>query len=158
MAGEVAFGVLCWTVQCWKEGQPLLLGQDGETDVRTKRTMMTDDGLNGILPAVKYRVPARHVRTHGNVAVFVLPAQFASYMKQASVRSSPALRDADLNEIGKVTRFEVIQDVTTIHVELAPGRSVPGVQLQASFKINKKRSADAYYLLQSIYPETLRQQ
>lgn len=78
-------------------------------------------------------------------------------MKQAGVRSSSALRDADLNEIGKVTRFEVIQDVTTIHVELAPGRSVPGVQLQASFKINKKRSADAYYLLQSIYPETLRQ-
>lgn len=48
-----------------------------QQDPATKRTTMTVDGLNGILPAVKYRVPARHVRTHGNVAVFVLPAQFA---------------------------------------------------------------------------------
>lgn len=38
---------------------------------------MTDDGLNGILPAVKYRVPTKHLRTSGSTAVFVaLPQGF----------------------------------------------------------------------------------
>ncbi|WP_175417159.1 hypothetical protein [Arthrobacter sp. 24S4-2] len=46
---------------------------------------MTDDGLNGILPAMKYRVPATHERTHGTSAVFVLPTQFAAYMRQAPI-------------------------------------------------------------------------
>jgi hypothetical protein len=118
---------------------------------------VTVDSLNGILPAVKYRVPARHVRTHGQVAVFVLPAQFAGYMRLAGISPKSALRDADLKEIGKVSSLKVIQDVTTIHVELTPGRAVPSVQLQASFKINRKPSAAAYYLLQSIYPEMRRQ-
>lgn len=71
-------------------------------------------------------VLARHVRSHGNVAVFLLPAQFAGYMRQAGVRPNSALREADLNEFGKATRLEVIQDVTTIQGEPAPGRSVPG--------------------------------
>lgn len=118
---------------------------------------MTDDGLNGILPAVKYRVPAKHLHTRGSTAVFVLPVQFAEYMRLAGVSQKSALRDADLEELGRATRLEVIQDVTTIYVELAQGRSVPSVQLQASFKINRKPSAPAYYLLQSIYPETRRQ-
>lgn len=117
---------------------------------------MTVDGLNGILPAVKYRVPARHVRTHGNVAVFVLPTQFAAYMRLAGISPKSALRDADLKEIGKVISFKVVQDVTTIHVELTARRPVPSGKLQASFKISRK-STDAYYLLQSIYPETRRQ-
>lgn len=46
---------------------------------------MTVESLNGILPAVKYRVPAKHVRTQGTTAVFVLPSQFAGYMKLAGV-------------------------------------------------------------------------
>lgn len=115
---------------------------------------MTDDGLNGILPAVKYRVPARHVRTHGNEAVFVLPQQFAEYMRQAGLTPSSALLDARLKELGKVTRLVVIQDVPTIHVQLTAGRPVPSVKLQARFKINRKPGASSYYLLSSIYPET----
>lgn len=115
---------------------------------------MTADGLNGILPAVKYRVPAKHLRTDGCSAVFILPAPFAGYMKLAGVSERSMLRDADLNELGRATSMEVIQDVTTIHVELAPGCSVPNVQFLASFKINRKRSATPYYLLQSVLPET----
>ena len=114
---------------------------------------MTTDSLNGILPAMKYRVPAKHLHTRGTTAVFVLPAQFAGYMKLAGVSQRSALRDGDLAEIGKVTHLEVIQDVTTIHVELAPGCSVPVVQLQANFKINRTPGATTY-LLQSIYPPT----
>lgn len=114
---------------------------------------MTDDGLNGILPAVKYRVPTKHISTIGSTAVFVLPSQFAGYMRLAGVSQRSALRDAALNEVGKATSLEVIQDVTTIYVELAPGCSVPDGHLQTSFKINRKPSAPAYYLLQSIYPE-----
>ncbi|MFJ5696626.1 hypothetical protein [Arthrobacter sp. NPDC093139] len=118
-----------------------------------KRTKMTDDGLNGILPAVKYRVPTKHVRTIGTTAVFVLPAQFAGYMRLAGVSQKSALRDAALNEVGKATGLQVIRDVTTIYVDLAPGCSVPDGHLQTSFKINRGRSAPAYYILQSIYPE-----
>lgn len=114
---------------------------------------MTVDGLSGILPAVKYRVPTKHLRTSGSTAVFVLPALFAEYMRLAGVGQNSTLRDAGLNEIGKATRLEVIHDVTTIYVELAPGRSVPDGHLQTSFKINRKPSAPAYYVLQSIYPE-----
>lgn len=117
---------------------------------------MTDDGLNGILPAVKYRVPTKHLRTSGSAAVFVLPSQFAGYMRLAGVGPRSALRSADLEEIGKATRLEVIHDVTTIHVELVPGKSVPDGHLQTSFKINRKRGAEFYYLLQSIYPEARR--
>lgn len=114
---------------------------------------MTDDGLNGILPAVKYRVPTKHISTIGSTAVFVLPSQFAGYMRLAGVSQRSALRDAALNEVGKATSLEVIQDVTTIYVELAPGCSVPDGHLQTSFKISRGRSAPAYYVLQSIYPE-----
>ncbi|MDP9905591.1 hypothetical protein [Arthrobacter bambusae] len=118
---------------------------------------MTVEELNGILPAVKYRVPAKHVRTQETTAVFALPSQFAGYMKLAGVSQGSKLRDADLNEIGQATRLEVIADVTTIQVELSPGCTVPDVQLQASFKINRKKtSAAPYYLLKGIYPETLR--
>ena len=114
---------------------------------------MTDDGLNGILPAVKYRLPSKHLRTSGSTAVFVLPSQFAGHMRLAGVGQRSALRDAGLNEIGKATRLEVIQDVTTIEVELAPGCSIPDGHLQTSFKISGGRSAPAYYVPQSIYPE-----
>jgi hypothetical protein len=118
-----------------------------------KRTHDDSDGLNGILPAVKYRVPTKHLHTRGSTAVFVLPAQFADYMKLAGVGPRSTLRDAALNEIGKAVSLEVIHDVTTIHVELEPGQSVPAGHLQTSFKISRGRSAPTYYVLQSIYPE-----
>jgi hypothetical protein len=114
---------------------------------------MTTDELNGILPAVKYRVPTKHVNTIGNTAVFVLPAQFAGYMKLAGVGPRSALRDAALNEVGKATDLQVIQDVATIYVELAPGCSVPDGHLQTSFKISRGKNSPAYYVLQSIFPE-----
>lgn len=114
---------------------------------------MTAEELNGILPAVKYRVPTKHVDTIGNTAVFVLPAQFAGYMRLAGVGPGSALRDAALNELGKATGLQVIQDVTTIYVDLAPGCSVPAGHLQTSFKISRGKKTSAYYVLQSIYPE-----
>lgn len=74
-------------------------------------------------------------------------------MKLAGVGQRSALRDAALNELGKATDLQVIQDVTTIYVELAPGCSVPDEHLQTSFKISRGKTASAYYVLQSIYPE-----
>ncbi|TPV50069.1 hypothetical protein FJ661_12230 [Pseudarthrobacter phenanthrenivorans] len=114
---------------------------------------MTTDDLNGILPAVKYRVPARLERIHGTQTVFVLPEQFAAYMRQAGITPNSALLDSRQKEIGKVTRLAVIGDVTTIHVQLTPGRPVPSGPLQARFKINRKPGASSYYVLSSIYPE-----
>lgn len=69
---------------------------------------MATDGLNGILPAVKCRVPTKHIRTIGTTAVFVLPAQFAGYMKLAGAGPGSILRDAALNELGKATDLQVI--------------------------------------------------
>jgi len=86
--------------------------------------------------------------------VFVLPKQFAEYMRQAGITSSSSLLDARLKEIGTVTRLVVIQDVPTIYVQLTAGRPVPSGPLQARFKINRKPGASGYYLLASIYPET----
>ena len=122
-------------------------------DEGTKGNVMTTEGLSGILPAVKYRVPTKHLRASGSTAVFVLPAQFAGYMRLAGVGPRSALRNSDLEAIGQATRLEVIQGVPTISVELDAGQTVPDTQLQSSFKINRKPGAEFYYLLQSITAE-----
>jgi hypothetical protein len=98
-------------------------------------------------------VPVRLERVHGTQAVFVLPEQFAGYMRQADISPSSVLLNSRLKEIGKATRLLVSGDVTAIHVQLTPGRPVPSGPLQARFKINRKRGASSYYLLSSIYPE-----
>jgi hypothetical protein len=45
--------------------------------------------------------------------VFVLPVQFADYMRQAGVGPRSALRNSYLEAIGQANRLEVIQGVPT---------------------------------------------
>jgi hypothetical protein len=75
--------------------------------------------------------------------VFVLPKQFAEYMRQAGITPSSSLLDARLKEIGTVTRLVVIQDVPTIYVQITAGRSVPSGPFQARFKVNRGRGHPA---------------